>query len=76
MDRGIAKKDAKIQALRVIYTGVLDFCERGCYDFEGLGFSVDDAIKIEHCVDALLEDMRAKYEKMTGLDIYDSPVIK
>jgi len=69
MSKGISKREAKIQALRVIYTCTLDCMERGRYDFEALGFSLDDAVKIEHCVNALLSDIRFKYEKLSGSEI-------
>ena len=67
------KKDAKIQALRVIYTCMVDSMTRGIYDYQGIGFSMDDAIKIENSIHEILSQMRSKYENQTGLDIHEIP---
>ena len=65
------KKDVKIQALRVIYCLVDDGLIRGSYDFDSLGFSNEDAIKIEKCVNEILSGFRSKYESNTGASIFE-----
>jgi len=69
----MTKKQIKLKALEALYKlGCSELLESGCvaYFCDAEGLNVDDSISVDIEIRSYLSDIRYKYERLSGRNIY------